>query len=171
VYFTKPPESTDIKQQLHIHNAQLAVLEASEDFMKTASILVSGLVTDMTGSASQPLLAPSCESMLTVQFTGAILWGNAIYSMETILIAAATTIRSYKFMIFEAIVQAFGAIATQVAQYKIFASWFAPPSGFASTLGFELGIGKIGSFVGKAIANVIAKNMGDFSWVYWIAVL
>jgi nitrate/nitrite transporter NarK len=101
---------------------------------------------------------------------GAMLWGNAIYSVGAIFIAAATTVRSYEFMIFGVVVQAFGDIATQVAQYKVFSSWFAPSNGFASTLGFELGIGKIGSFVGKATANIIAKKTGDFSWVYWTAV-
>ncbi|CAO2651349.1 Nn.00g096460.m01.CDS01 [Neocucurbitaria sp. VM-36] len=141
-----------LKKQLHINNAQYAVLEASEDFMKTALILISGLVTDRIGGAS------------------AMLWGNAIYSVGAIFIAAATTVRSYKFMIFGVVVQALGDIATQVAQYKVFSSWFAPSNGFASTLGFELGIGKIGSFVGKSTANVIAKNTGDFSWVYWTAV-
>jgi hypothetical protein len=99
-----------------------------------------------------------------------MLWGNAIFSIGAILIAAATTVRSYKFMIFGVIVQALGDIATQVAQYKVFSSWFAPSNGFASTLGLELGIGKIGSFVGKATANIIAKKTGDFSWVYWTAV-
>ncbi|KAF1850068.1 MFS general substrate transporter [Cucurbitaria berberidis CBS 394.84] len=141
-----------LKKKLHINNAQYAVLEASEDFMKTALILVSGLVTDRIGGAS------------------AMLWGNAIFSVGAIFIAAATTVRSYKFMIFGVVVQAFGDIATQVAQYKIFSSWFAPSNGFASTLGFELGIGKIGAFVGKSTANVIAKKTGDFSWVYWTAV-
>ncbi|KAF9692963.1 hypothetical protein EKO04_009023 [Ascochyta lentis] len=141
-----------LKKQLHINNSQYAVLEASEDFMKTALILVSGLVTDRIGGAS------------------AMLWGNAIFSVGAIFIAAATTVRSYKFMIFGVVVQAFGDIATQVAQYKVFSSWFAPSDGFASTLGFELGIGKIGSFVGKATANIIAKKTGDFSWVYWTAV-
>lgn len=43
----------DSKQQLHINNAKYAVLEASEDFMKTALILVSGLVTDRIGGASR----------------------------------------------------------------------------------------------------------------------
>lgn len=73
-------------------------------------------------------------------------------------------------MIGGVVVQAFGDIATQVAQYKMFSSWFAPSNGFASMLGFELGLGKIGSFVGKATANVIATNLGDFAWVYWMAV-
>ncbi|KID94633.1 MFS transporter, partial [Metarhizium majus ARSEF 297] len=141
-----------IKKKLHINNAQYAVLEASEDFMKTALILVSGVVTDRIGGAS------------------AMLWGNAIYSIGAILIAAATTVRSYKFMIFGIIVQALGDIATQVAQYKVFSSWFAPSHGFASTLGFELGLGKIGGFLGKATANVIAVRTGDFKWVYWCAV-
>jgi nitrate/nitrite transporter NarK len=99
-----------------------------------------------------------------------MLWGNAIYSVGAILIAAAATVRSYKLMIFGVVIQAFGDIATQVAQYKVFSSWFAPSNGFASTLGFELGIGKIGAFVGKATANIIAKKTGDFSWVYWTAV-
>lgn len=99
-----------------------------------------------------------------------MLWGNAVFSIGAILIAAATTVRSYDFMIVGVVVQAFGDVATQVAQYKIFSSWFPPSSGFASTLAFELSIGKIGSFVGKATANVIAKNLGDFSWAYWMAV-
>lgn len=99
-----------------------------------------------------------------------MLWGNAIFSLGAILVAAATTVRSYKFMIGGAVIQALGDVATQVAQYKIFSSWFPPSSGFASTLAFELGIGKIGSFVGKATANVIAQNLGDFSWAYWMAV-
>jgi len=60
-------------------------------------------------------------------------------------------------MIFGYVVQALGDVATQVAQYKVFSSWFPPNAGFASTLGLELGIGKIGSFVGKASANAIAK--------------
>jgi len=85
-----------------------------------------------------------------------MLWGNAIYSVGALSIVAATTVRSYKFMIFGAVVQAFGDIATQAAQYK--SIYLLVRFGFASTLGFELGIGKIGSFVGQATANVIAKN-------------
>lgn len=99
-----------------------------------------------------------------------MLWGNAIYSLGAILIAAAATVRSYKFMIGGVIVQALGDVATQVAQYKVFSSWFAPSNGFASTLGLELGLGKIGGFLGKATANIIAVRTGDFSWVYWCAV-
>lgn len=107
---------------------------------------------------------------LCPSFTGAMLYGNAIYSAGAILIAAATQVRSYKFMIFGTIIQALGDIATQVAQYKMFTSWFAPSNGFASTVGFELGIGKIGQFVGQSTANIIAENLGDFAWVYWMAV-
>lgn len=99
-----------------------------------------------------------------------MLYGNVIYTIGSILIAAACQVRSYKFMIVATIVQALGDIATQVAQYKIFTSWFAPSNGFASTLGFELGVGKIGQFVGQATANIIAENLGDFAWVYWMAV-
>lgn len=59
------------------------------------------------------------------------------------------------------VILALGDIATKVAQYKIFSSWFPPNNGFASTLALELGIGKIGGFVGKSSANIIAKV--DFS--------
>lgn len=72
-------------------------------------------------------------------------------------------------MIFGRIILSLGDISTQVAQYKIFSSWFPPSSGFASTLGFELAIGKIGGFVGKSTANIISQNTGDFSWTYWVA--
>lgn len=46
-------------------------------------------------------------------------------------------------MIFGRVILALGDIATQIAQYKIFSSWFPPSNGFASTLGLELGIGKV----------------------------
>lgn len=77
--------------------------------------------------------------------------------------AAATTVRSYKFMLAGRVILAFGDIATQVAQYKIFSSWFPPNHGFASTLGLELGIGKIGAFVGKSTANIIAEVCSSLS--------
>lgn len=99
-----------------------------------------------------------------------MLYGNVIYSIGSILVAAAAQTRSYNFMIGGRVIRALGDIATQVAQYKVFSSWFAPGNGFASTLGFELGIGKIGSFAGKASANIIAKRTGDFAWVFWVAV-
>jgi MFS family permease len=85
------------------------------------------------------------------------LYGNIIYTIGSILVAASTNVRSYKFMIVGRVILAFGDIATQIAQYKIFSSWFSPNNGFASTLGLELGLGKIGAFIGKSTANIIAE--------------
>lgn len=99
-----------------------------------------------------------------------MLYGNFIYSVGSILVAGAAQTRSYKFMIAGRVVRALGDIATQVAQYKVFSSWFAPSNGFASTLAFELGMGKIGAFAGKTSANIIAKRTGNFAWVFWVAV-
>jgi MFS family permease len=109
--------------------------------MKTVLILASGIVTDRIGGARS------------------ILYGNIIYTIGSILIAAATTpqVRSYKFMIVGQVILAFGDIATQISQYKIFSSWFPPNNGFASTLALELAIGKIGGFVGRSTANIISK--------------
>lgn len=42
-----------MRKKLHINNAQYSVLEASEDFMVTALILVSGAVTDRIGGAGE----------------------------------------------------------------------------------------------------------------------
>lgn len=132
---------TVTQQKMHINNVQFALLESSDDFIKSVLILPSGIITDRIGGAS------------------AILYGNAIYTVGSILLAAATnpTVRSYKFMLVGRVILAFGDVATQVAQYKIFSSWFPPNNGFASTLGLELAIGKVGSFVGKSTANIIAK--------------
>ncbi|KAH0419969.1 major facilitator superfamily transporter [Colletotrichum camelliae] len=141
-----------LKKELDINNKQFSLLEASEDFMVTLLILTSGIVTDRIGGA------------------GAMLYGNIIYSIGSILVAAAAQIRSFKLMIGGRVILALGDIATQVAQYKVFSSWFSPNNGFASTLGLELGIKKIGGFVGKSSANVIAKNTGNFAWVFWVAV-
>ncbi|KAK8172956.1 LOW QUALITY PROTEIN: major facilitator superfamily domain-containing protein [Phyllosticta citrichinensis] len=134
--------NSTIKKELKINNSQFAVLEASEDFIKVSTIL-----------------APECRQI------DAMLWGNVVYFLGSILVAAGATVKSYQCMVGGTIVTAFGDIATQVVQYKVFCGWFAPSGGFASTLGLELGIGKIGSFVGKATANIIAKNTGNFAWV------
>lgn len=40
-----------IKKELDINNTQFSLLEASEDFMVTALMLVSGVVTDRIGGA------------------------------------------------------------------------------------------------------------------------
>ncbi|RSM02610.1 hypothetical protein CEP52_007861 [Fusarium oligoseptatum] len=141
-----------IKKEMGITNTQFSLLEASEDFMVTALMMVSGIVTDRIGGA------------------GAMLYGNLIYSVGSILVAGAAQTRSYKFMIAGRVVRALGDIATQIAQYKVFSSWFAPGNGFGSTLGFELGVGKMGAFAGKSSANIIAKKTGDFAWVFWVAV-
>lgn len=99
-------------------------------------------------------------SIQETDFLGAILYGNIIYSIGSIMVAAAAQVRSYELMMGGRVILALGDIATQVAQYKIFSSWFPPNNGFASTLGLELGIGKIGAFVGKSSANIIAKVRG-----------
>lgn len=72
-----------------------------------------------------------------------IVYGNIIYTLGSILVATAATVESYKFMIASRVLLAFGDIATQIAQYKMFSSWFPPSNGFASILGFELAIGKV----------------------------
>lgn len=44
---------TTMKKEMKIDNTQFALLEASEDFMVTALMLVSGIVTDRIGGAGQ----------------------------------------------------------------------------------------------------------------------
>ncbi|KAK8188292.1 major facilitator superfamily domain-containing protein [Phyllosticta capitalensis] len=141
-----------LKKELNINNSQFAVLEASEDFIKVTLILATGVLTDRFGGVD------------------AMLYGNIVYFLGSILVASGATVKSYNLMIGGTIITALGDIATQVAQYKVFCSWLPPSDGFASTLGLELGIGKIGSFVGKATANVIADRTGNFAWVYWVSV-
>lgn len=83
------------------------------------------------------------EQHLIINPIEMIVYGNIVYTLGSILVAAATTVRSFNFMIGGRIILALGDIATQIAQYKMFSSWFAPSNGFASTLGFELAIGKV----------------------------
>ncbi|KAJ1552258.1 hypothetical protein HK405_012038 [Cladochytrium tenue] len=161
-----------LKTQLGINNAQYAALDASDDFIMTVLILFSGLWADRIGGS------------------GALLYGNMVYTAGSVLVAAAATVRSYNFMIGAFVVRSIGFAHTtliigpnplrrvanhrdsmiQTAQYKVFCNWFAPSNGFASTLGLELGLGKIGSFVGQSTANIIATRTGNFAWVYWTAV-
>jgi hypothetical protein len=60
-------------------------------------------------------------------------------------------------MIFGKVAAALGDIATQIAYYRVFAGWFAPGGGFGTTIGLQIGIARIGGFVGSSTANVISK--------------
>ncbi|KAK8174022.1 MFS transporter [Phyllosticta citrichinensis] len=130
-----------IKRELKIDNTQFAILTSSENFVKVTLILGTGILTGRLGELY------------------ALLLYNIMY------------FRSLNTMVGDTIIQALGDMATQCAQYKIFSSWFPPSGGFATILGVEIGIGKVGSFVGKSSANIIAKNTGDFKWVYLVALL
>lgn len=130
---------SNLKKELHIGNTQYALLEASENFMDSILILVVGFMTDRFGGASM------------------LFYGNIIYSIGSLLIAAAAHVRSYPFMIVGHIISALGDVSTQIAQYQVFSSWFAPSNGFASTLGLELMVQKLGALAGSGTSNVISK--------------
>lgn len=53
---------TTLKKELHINNTQFSLLEASEDFMITALMLVSGVVTDRIGGAGVLILKFGCRT-------------------------------------------------------------------------------------------------------------
>ena len=52
---------TTIKKELHITNTQFSLLEASEDFMVTALMLLSGVVTDRIGGAGALRIGCCCS--------------------------------------------------------------------------------------------------------------
>ncbi|KAJ4094131.1 hypothetical protein NW760_014437 [Fusarium oxysporum] len=139
-----------IKKELDINNTQFALLEASEEFLVTLLMMASGILTDRIGGA------------------GAMLYGNLIMTAGALVIAGAATCRSFPLMIFGKVAAALGDIATQIAYYRVFAGWFAPGGGFGTTIGLQIGIARIGGFVGSSTANVISKNTGNFAWVFWI---
>ncbi|KAF5711309.1 major facilitator superfamily transporter [Fusarium globosum] len=140
-----------LKKELHISNIQYAILTSTKDIIKLSLILFSGVLTDRYGGAST------------------MLCGTAVDTFGAIMVASATQVRSFKFMIVGSVIESLGEVAVSTAQYKILSSWFAPSSGFASSVGIEHGIGKIGSFVAKSTANIIAHNLG-LSWAYWMIV-
>ncbi|KAG4253004.1 hypothetical protein FPRO03_08453 [Fusarium proliferatum] len=140
-----------LKKELHISNTQYAILTSTKDIIKLSLILFSGVLTDRYGGAST------------------MLCGTAVDTFGAIMVASATQVRSFKFMIVGSVIESLGEVAVSTAQYKILSSWFAPSSGFASSVGIEHGIGKIGSFVAKSTANIIAHHLG-LSWAYWMIV-
>lgn len=116
-----------------------AYRQNSKNFMDSILILIMGFMTDRFGGAAM------------------LFYGNIVYSVGSLLIAAAAHIRSYPFMIVGHIISSFGDVSTQVAQYQVFSSWFAPSNGFASTLGLELMVQKLGAHAGSETSNTISK--------------
>lgn len=131
------PMKSTLKKKLKINNTMYSLLDASDSFIKTVLILPTGYVTDRYGG----------ENIL--------LYGNAVYSVGSVLMAGAAQMRNYKFFIVARIVMSLGDCSTQIAQYQVFSAWFAPSNGFASTLGIELMFNKLGAFAGSGTSNVI----------------
>ena len=131
------PMKSTLKKQLKMDNTMYALLDASDSFIKTVLILLTGYVTDRYGGAN------------------VLLYGNAVYSVGSVLMAGAAQVKSYKFFIVARIIMSLGDCSTQIAQYQVFSAWFAPSNGFASTLGIELMFNKLGALAGSGTSNVI----------------
>ncbi|KAH7025557.1 hypothetical protein B0J12DRAFT_733037, partial [Macrophomina phaseolina] len=99
-----------LKKELHINNTQFSLLEASEDFIATALIVRSGVVADRIGGVSKLFLGNSAAGWLTD--ADAIIYGNIIYSVGSIVIATAAQIRSYETMIGGRVISTFGDVAS-----------------------------------------------------------
>jgi hypothetical protein len=56
---------TTMKKELKINNTQFSLLEASEDFMVTALMLLSGIVTDRIGGAGTTRISLPFKPSLT----------------------------------------------------------------------------------------------------------
>jgi fucose permease len=82
--------------------------------------------------------------------------GKALYTVGTILVAAAVTVRSYPFMVVGRIVAAFGDITTEIAEYKMFSSWFAPSQGFALLVALRHASAKVRSY-----PHLLHSDIGD----------
>ncbi|KAL4896424.1 putative MFS transporter [Aspergillus ambiguus] len=139
-----------IKEEMNISNTEFSLLEGSEDFMTTVLIIPSGILADRVGGSVS------------------LVYGQTVFMIGAILLATATTIRSYDFMIAGKIILSVGQIFSEISQCKMFSAWFAPGKGFAVTLGIESALGKVGGFVGIATANIIAEKYG-FEWSFWVA--
>jgi hypothetical protein len=59
-HITSLQTTTNWPKQMHVSNTQFSLLEASEDFMATVLMLISGVITDRIGGAGllTPLLIP-----------------------------------------------------------------------------------------------------------------
>lgn len=133
------PMKTTLKKELKIDNTHYALLDATDTFIKSVLILLTGYVTDRFGGAST------------------LFYGNALYSVGSLLVAAAAQARSFHFMMGARVILSLGDCSTQVAQYQVFSSWFAPNNGFATTTGLEIMIFKLGALAGSGTSNVISK--------------
>jgi hypothetical protein len=65
---------------------QYALLDASQDFMVTALVLVSGVVTDRIPVYT---MHPQAIVRALKKISGAIVYGNIMYTIGSMLIAAA----------------------------------------------------------------------------------
>ncbi|KIM61697.1 hypothetical protein SCLCIDRAFT_865222 [Scleroderma citrinum Foug A] len=144
---------TTIEKQLGINDSQFATLVTVMALINTILSLFVGCLIDKFGG---PLLL-----VILVSFccTGSIVQAAT----------ATEKINSYSLLMAGRVIAALGQGSLDIAQHKIFATYFAPGKGFAVSMGMMGSIAILFHFVGQSTANVIAKESHSYSWTLWIS--
>jgi MFS family permease len=139
-----------VKEGLGITNAEYGVLQSSVAIAKTFLPALGGILVDKFGTGLGSTLA-----------TSLIALGN-------ILVAISTNLRSFKLMILGRVMYGLGSGSITIVQGTILSHWFRG-RGLAITLGMEIAVSRLASFLSMATAMPIAEYTGFYGWAFWFA--
>ncbi|KZV66987.1 MFS general substrate transporter [Peniophora sp. CONT] len=155
------PLKSTLKKQLHINNAQYAVLDTADSLINTILPIISGIAIDYYG----PLAGSMYSSIVIV--IGAILCGVAasISSYPLLLVAFAYRVIAGQ------IIQGFGSTTIETVQSKMYAFYAVGGGLMGFIYGLDIGIGRVYNLMGRLTAVPIMQNLGSWSWTFWIGAI
>lgn len=139
-----------IKEKMGIDNTQYGLVQSSVALVNTILPLLGGVFVDWFGTTTGSLVA-----------TSFILLGN-------IVVALSTNLVSFPLMVFGRALYGIGSGTVVIVQETIIAQWFSG-KGLAVTLGANVAVSRLASFLGMATIVPIAQATGFYGNALWFS--
>ncbi|KAJ9057727.1 hypothetical protein DSO57_1019944 [Entomophthora muscae] len=139
-----------IKKEMGISNTQYGVLQSSVSLVNTILPLIGGIFVDCFGTTRGSLVA-----------TTFILLG-------TVLVALSTNLVSFPLMVLGRALYGIGSGTIVIVQETIISQWFTG-KGLTITLGINLAVSRLASFLGMATIIPISEYSGFYGNALWFS--
>ncbi|KAI7848226.1 major facilitator superfamily domain-containing protein [Circinella umbellata] len=143
---------SSIRNSLHIDNTQYRVLLLFVSIINTIFPIVGGMFLDLFGS----------------------IWGtmvvNGLVILKSLLTALAAQFASFPLMIFSLLLTGIGEGLIVTMQESVLSKWFCTQS-LSITIGIQLSISRLSTFLCTLSANPVAQSTGDWAWSFWLVII
>lgn len=137
-----------VKEELNISNTEYGVLQSSVSIVNTILPFFGGVFIDKFGTTKGAFLTTS------------------LITLGTFFVALSTHLVSFKVMVLGRVLYGLGSGSIVIIQEAILTHWFNG-KGLALTLGLQIAISRLSSFLSLATAIPISNFFGFYGFAFW----